>query len=183
MVRFDRPCVRVDGAVNYFRQHLRVGDYLSEEGQAEMVWFGQGAAELGLVGGCQLDALARLCAGQHPVSGKKLGVRDKGANRRVCYFGQISAPKDVSIALLVGGDRRIEAWWKEAVLDTLQEIEAVTATRVRRGGANADRVTGNMVAAVVTHDTSRALDPQLHTHVCILNVTFDPEESRWKGVC
>ncbi len=182
MVRFDRPCVRVDGAVNYFRQHLRVGDYLSEEGQAEMVWFGQGAAELGLVGGCQLDALARLCAGQHPVSGKKLGVRDKGANRRVCYFGQISAPKDVSIALLVGGDRRIEAWWKEAVLDTLQEIEAVTATRVRRGGANADRVTGNMVAAVVTHDTSRALDPQLHTHVCILNVTFDPEESRWKGV-
>lgn len=182
MVRFDKPCIRVDGAVNYFRQHLRVGDYLTEEGQAEMIWFGQGASRLGLEGGCQLEALARLCAGQHPATGEKLSVRDKGANRRVCFFGQISAPKDVSIALLVGGDRRIEAWWQEAVRETLQEIEAVTATRVRRGGINADRTTGNMVAAVVTHDTSRALDPQLHTHVCILNATFDPVEKRWKGV-
>ncbi len=182
MVRFDKPCVRVDAAVNYFRQHLRVGDYLSEEGQAEMTWFGQGASRLGLEGGCQLETLARLCAGQHPTTGEKLSVRDKGANRRICYFGQISAPKDVSIALLVGGDRRIEAWWQEAVRETLQEIEAATATRVRRGGVSTDRTTGNMVAAVVTHDTSRALDPQLHTHMCILNVTFDPVENRWKGV-
>ncbi len=182
MVRFDKPCIRVDGAVNYFRQHLRVGDYLSEEGQAEMTWFGQGAARLGLEGGCQLEALARLCAGQHPTTGAKLGARDKGGSRRVCFFGQISAPKDVSIALLVGGDQRIAGWWQEAVRETLQEIEAATATRVRRNGVNADRTTGNMVAAVVTHDTSRALDPQLHTHVCVLNVTFDPVENRWKGV-
>lgn len=182
MVRFDKPCIRVDAAVSYFRQHLRVGDYLTEEGQAEMVWFGQGASRLALDGACQLKALERLCAGQHPATGEKLGVRDKGAKRRVCYFGQISAPKDVSIALLVGGDRRIETWWQEAVQETLLEVEAVTATRVRRGGVNADRVTGNMVAAVVTHDSSRALDPQLHTHMCILNVTFDPSEQRWKGV-
>ncbi|MEZ5415454.1 MAG: AAA family ATPase [Opitutaceae bacterium] len=39
-----------------------------------------------------------------------------------------------------------------------------------------------MVAAIVTHDASRSLDPQLHTHVCVMNVTFDPVESRWKGV-
>jgi len=39
-----------------------------------------------------------------------------------------------------------------------------------------------MVAAVVTHDTSRALDPQLHTHVCVMNVTFDAVENRWKAL-
>ena len=39
-----------------------------------------------------------------------------------------------------------------------------------------------MVAAVVTHDTSRALDPQLHTHLCIMNVTYDAIEKRWKGI-
>ncbi len=39
-----------------------------------------------------------------------------------------------------------------------------------------------MVAAVVTHDTSRALDPQIHSHVCIMNVTHDPIENRWKAV-
>ena len=182
MVRFDRPCVKAEGAVDYFRQHLRVGDYLSEGGQAEMTWFGQAAERLGLQGTCRLEDLARLCTGQHPVSGERLGPRDKGAARRACFFGQISAPKDVSIAFLVGGDRRIEQWWKEAVTETLREIEDATSTRVRRSGANTDRATGNMAAAVVTHDASRALDPQLHTHVCVMNVTFDPVENRWKSV-
>lgn len=182
MVRFDKPCRQTRAAVNYFRQHLRVGDYLSEDGQAEMHWFGIGAKRLGLEGPCDLAALERLCAGQHPATGTKLGVRDKGSARRVCYFAQISAPKDVSIALLVGGDRRIEAWWREAVSETLHEIEAVTATRVRRADAQTDRVTGNLVGAVVTHDTSRALDPQLHTHLCAINITFDAVEARWKSV-
>jgi len=182
MVRFDKPCRRASAAVNYFRDHLRVGDYLSEKGRVDMTWFGEGAARLNLQGHCELTALERLCVGQHPATGLRLGVRDKGVNRRVCFFGQISAPKDVSIALHVGGDERINTWWREAVQETLHEIEGVTATRVRRGGANEDRTTSSMVAAVVTHDTSRALDPQLHTHVCVLNLTFDPVEQRWKGV-
>lgn len=168
--------------MEYFREHLKVGDYLVEEGKSEMTWVGQGAEKLGLVGACDLEEFSRLCQGQHPKTGDKLGVRDKGTQRRLCYFGQISAPKDVSIAYLVGGDKRIGGWWEEAVRDALREIEAVTATRVRRGGAEGDRVTGNMVASVVTHETSRALDPQLHTHVCIMNLTFDPVERRWKGV-
>lgn len=181
MVRFDKPCHALRGAVEYFREHLRVGDYLTEEGRAEMSWHGQGAALLGLHGPCDLETFRHLCEGQHPWSGEKLGVRQKG-NRRLCYFGQISAPKDVSIAYLVGGDQRIAGWWDEAVRETLREIEATVATRVRVQAANADRVTGNMIAAVVTHDASRALDPQLHSHVCIMNLTFDAMEKRWKGV-
>lgn len=182
VVRFDKPCLNLAGAVEYFREHLKVGDYLTQEGRSEMTWFGAGAEKLGLAGACDLEAFSRLCEGKHPATGEKLGVRDKGAQRRLCYFGQISAPKDVSIAYLVGGDNRIAGWWDEAVRDALREIEAVTATRVRRKGADEDRVTGNMVAAVVTHDSSRALDPQLHTHVCIMNVTLDAVEQRWKGV-
>jgi conjugative relaxase-like TrwC/TraI family protein len=73
------------------------------------------------------------------VSGGGSFVRDpvaaqEVAERRICFFAQISAPKDVSIACLVGGDRRIASWWKEAVAETLREIEAVAATRVRKGG-------------------------------------------------
>ncbi|MFA5262964.1 MAG: MobF family relaxase [Opitutaceae bacterium] len=169
------------GAVEYFREHLRVGDYLTEEGRAEMTWSGRGAERLGLAGGCDLEAFRRLCEGQHPVTGQKLGVRHK-AGRRLCYFGQISAPKDVSIAYLVGGDRRIAGWWDEAVRETLKEIEATVGTRVRRDDANEDRTTGNMIAAIVTHEASRALDPQLHTHLCVMNLTFDEAEGRWKSV-
>jgi conjugative relaxase-like TrwC/TraI family protein len=159
-----------------------VGDYLTVEGQARMVWSGQGAARLGLSGTCQLKDFEALCAGNDPATGEKLMVRNKGGRRRVCFFAQLSAPKDVSVAYLVAGDTRIAGWWEEAVQETVREIEAVTATRVRRDGGNSDRTTGSLVAAVVTHDANRALDPQLHTHLCIMNLTCDPAEKRWKGV-
>ena len=156
-------------------------DYLTEGDRVEMTWAGKGAERLELEGVVEQEQFIRLCKGKHPVSNEKLMVRDNGANRRVCYFGQVSAPKDVSIACLVGGDQRIGDWWKESVKETLREIEGVTATRVHECNKVTDRPS-EMVAAVVTHDTSRALDPQLHTHVCIMNVTYDPVEKRWKAV-
>ncbi len=33
-----------------------------------------------------------------------------------------------------------------------------------------------------THETSRALDPHLHTHCILFNATFDPVEARWKAL-
>jgi conjugative relaxase-like TrwC/TraI family protein len=182
MVRFDKPCVLVTRAVEYYREHMVVGDYLTQEGQAEMTWVGAGAERLGLAGRCRLEDFERVAAGRHPATGEKLMVQDKGAQRRVCFFGQISPPKDVSVLHLVGGDQRIGQWWQEAIRETLHEMEALTATRVRRAGQNADRRTGSMVAAVVTHDANRALDPQLHTHVCAMNLTYDEAEARWKSV-
>lgn len=182
MVRFDKPCLRVKGAVEYFREHMGIGDYLAQDGQAELTWYGRGAARLELEGRCKADEFENLCHRRHPRTGEKLTVRDRGAAGRVCYFGQISPPKDVSLACLVSGDERIRGWWDEAVRETLQEVEALTATRIRRGNAGQDRTTGNMVAAIVTHEASRALDPQLHTHLAILNVSFDEAEQRWKSV-
>ena len=41
----------------------------------------------------------------------------------------------------------------------MREIEAFATTRIRIGGENGDRFTGNVAAALLTHDTSRALDP------------------------
>ncbi|MGH7940552.1 MAG: MobF family relaxase, partial [Limisphaerales bacterium] len=55
-------------------------------------------------------------------------------------------------------------------------------TRVRVGKADCDRSTGNVVAATFTHDTSRALDPHLHTHCIVFNATFDAVENRWKAL-
>ncbi|MEZ5415453.1 MAG: relaxase domain-containing protein [Opitutaceae bacterium] len=135
MVRFDKPCVLVRGAVEYFREHMKVGDYLTQEGRVDMVWVGRGAARLGLSGVCQIEEFERLCRGLHPETGDRLMVRNKGSSRRVCYFGQVSPPKDVSLLYLVGGDQRIAQWWDAAVRETLAEIEAATATRVRAGSS------------------------------------------------
>ncbi|HCP5759017.1 TPA: conjugative relaxase, partial [Escherichia coli] len=40
--------------------------------------------------------------------------------------------------------------------------------------------TGNMVAALYNHDTSRDLDPQLHTHALVFNATFADE--KWRSL-
>ena len=71
---------------------------------------------------------------------------------------------------------------RNAVRSALREFEAFATTRVRVGGGNLDRSTGNVVTALFTHDTSRALDPHLHTHCIVFNATFDPVEQRWKAL-
>ena len=38
------------------------------------------------------------------------------------------------------------------------------------------------MAAAFVHDSSRALDPQLHTHFTVFNATFDKEERCWKAL-
>ena len=53
---------------------------------------------------------------------------------------------------------------ERAASEALQELEAHAGVRVRKGGANENRTTGNLVLAVYHHDTSRELDPQIHTH-------------------
>ena len=162
MVRFDKPCKQVGAAVKYFRAHMAKKDYLSQGGQVELTWVGEGAKQLGLSGHVRETEFARLCEGKHPVTGARLAARENGPVKRVCYFGQISPPKDVSIAYLVGGDERIAGWWKEAVNDTVKEIEAVTAVRIRKGGVeDQDRYTNKMVAAITA---TLERKPKAQTH-------------------
>jgi hypothetical protein len=73
-------------------------------------------------------------------------------------------------------DERIFKAHDRAVRVALKNFEDFAATRVRIGGARSERLTGNFAAALFTHDTSRALDPHLHTHCIVFNATL----TRWK---
>ena len=64
----------------------------------------------------------------------------------------------------------------------MQEAERFAGARVRLDGANNDRQTGNLVVAAYTHDSSRQLDPQLHTHAVAANLSYDGVEGRWKAL-
>ena len=88
----------------------------------------------------------------------------------------------MSIAALVAQDSRIVEAHEQAVMVALNQLQAFASTRVRKNGQCTDRTTGNIVAAVFRHDTSRALDPHLHTHCIVFNATFDPVEGRWKAL-
>jgi conjugative relaxase-like TrwC/TraI family protein len=178
-------------AQEYFEEHLCVGDYYDEEQRVTGEWAGLGAVRLGLSGKVRADAFLRLCENQHPATGEKLTQRlnttrvnghENAANRRVFYDFTFSPPKSVSLAAFLGNDDRIFQSHKRAVQTALKEFEAFAATRIRIGGARNERLTGNFVATLFQHDTSRALDPHLHTHCIVFNATFDPVENRWKAL-
>jgi conjugative relaxase-like TrwC/TraI family protein len=183
-------------AKKYFKEHLAVGDYYAEGQTVPGQWLGQGAADLGLSGVTTTEQFVRLCDNRHPQTGERLTLRQKttrmekdlngqeheAANRRVFYDFTFSPPKSVSIAALVGDDTRIIEAHEQAVMVAMKQLQTFAATRVRKEGQCTDRPTGNLVAALFRHDTSRALDPHLHTHGIVFNATFDPVEKRWKAL-
>ncbi len=178
-------------AKEYFEEHLCVGDYYTEGQRVTGEWFGLGGERLGLSGKVMADEFIRLCENQHPATGEILTQRfnttrvedgEKAANRRIFYDFTFSPPKSVSLVALAGEDGRIVEAHNRAVRSALREFESFASTRVRAGGRNVDRQTGNLAAALFTHDTSRALDPHLHTHCIVFNATFDAAENRWKAL-
>ncbi len=95
------------------------------------------------------------------------------------------APKAVSVLCEISRDERILDAFKESYRETLADAEVEMKTRVRKGGRDEDRVTGNMVGAEFIHFTARpvkgVLTPHLHAHCVVYNVTWDSEEGRWKA--
>ena len=183
-------------AESYFREHLRVGDYYMEGRSVSGQWIGEGARQLGLSGVTNEPEFVNLCRNLHPQSGEQLTPRlnskrtsmDKdgnvheSANRRVFYDFTLSPPKSVSIAALVGNDKRIIGAHDEAAQAAMRQLQTYAATRVRTQGQYSQRTTGNVVGAVFRHDTSRALDPHLHSHCILFNATWDATEGRWKAL-
>ena len=53
---------------------------------------------------------------------------------------------------------------------------------MRKGGLDENRITGNMVIARYDHDTSRELDPMLHSHLVAANLTWDHVEGKWNAL-
>ncbi len=183
-------------AREYFEEHLCAGDYYSEGQRIRGQWFGKGAEALGLRGDVGRDEFLALCENHHPQTGESLTQRRKNlrrevdengdernsANRRVFNDFTLSPAKSVSIAALAGGDEQIIEAHCRAVSVAMGELEQFASTRVRRGGSHSDRETGNVAGAMFHHDTSRALDPHLHSHCILFNATHDAVEGRWKAL-
>ena len=148
-------------------------------------WAGRGAEELGLKGPVDPDTFKAVLEGKVPDgSGTELGKRGKDGEilHRPGRDLTFSAPKSVSIAALIGGDKRIVETHDRAVAASLDWVERNAAeTRMK------DPATGQMVraggqkivAATFRHDTSRNLDPQLHTHSVVANMV-QGEDGKWR---
>ena len=161
--------------------YYEADDYYAEGGFAPSEWFGEGAEALGLSGEVDRVEFAELLEGR--VAGQQLGTtRDGRIEHRPGWDITFSAPKSVSILAEVAGDKRLIAAHAAAVKAALGHVEQhMAATRVREGGEVRREETGNLAIATFRHATSRAQDPQLHTHAVILNATQD-KDSNWRSL-
>jgi conjugative relaxase-like TrwC/TraI family protein len=171
-------------AEKYFEEHLTQNDYYAAGEIRPGQWIGIGTERLGLKEDVTRGQFCALCENLNPQTGERLTQRNqKVGQRRVFYDFTCSAPKSVSVLAVTLDDRRLIEAHEAAAKIAFRELETFAATRIRkRGVENRDRATGNLVAAAFVHDSSRALDPQLHTHFTVFNATFDKEECCWKAL-
>ncbi len=163
--------------------YYEADDYYADGGISPSEWQGEGAKALGLSGEVNRETFRAILDGAL-THGQQLGTMREGKlQHRPGWDITMSAPKSVSIMAEVAGDRRLVAAHANAVKAALAYIERHTAaTRIRAdGGVEHRQTTDNLVIASFRHDTSRAQDPQLHTHNVIMNMTRDAE-GNWRSL-
>jgi conjugative relaxase-like TrwC/TraI family protein len=172
------------GKADYYLKSVAQGieDYYTGAGEAPGWWTGSAADEMEVFGQVEGELLHRALAGQHPKTGGQLA--HAGAIRVPGYDLTFSAPKSVSLLFGLGGAdvaREVREAHDAAVQAALGYMERQCAVG-RRGRGGTLSVMGNgFLAAAFRHRTSRAGDPQLHTHVLVSNMTRGPD-GRWTAL-
>ncbi|MCJ2184808.1 relaxase domain-containing protein [Novosphingobium sp. 1949] len=161
--------------------YYEADDYYAEGGLSPSEWQGKGAEALGLSGEVDRESFRDLLDGK--IGEQQLGTfREGQVEHRPGWDVTLSAPKSVSFMAEVAGDRRLIEVHGEAVRTAMAHVEKhMAATRVRDGSTVTREATGNLVIASFQHGTSRAQDPQLHTHNVIMNATR-AEDGAWRSL-
>ena len=149
-------------------------DYYSNGGDPLGLWQGLGCASLGLGGAVQTAEFRAVLQGLHPHANQPLTGSGSGATaHRAGWDCTFSAPKSVSVLWGLSDESTrlsIEKAHESAITAALGYLETHAAfTRRGHGGTEQEAVTG-LVSATFKHFTSRAGDPQLHTHCIVMNL-------------
>lgn len=169
---------QAEGSGSYYVDEL--GTYYLDGTDGVRRWLGRGAEALGLDGRVDHEQFLRLCEGDHPVTGAPLGRRHRERDVRL-YDLTFSAPKSVSVLMAVAGPdvaREVLDAHDAAVTAVQRWVEGRATTRYRWQGEICYVDVAGIVAMAVQEHTSRALDPQLHTHLVIPNRVL-AADGRW----
>ncbi len=144
-------------------------------------WHGHGAERLGLSGEVVDAQFLRIMAGHSP-TGTAFHLGRPYTDESVRGFDiTASAPKSVSTLFALGDHRtraEVLAAHDTAVAAMIDWVESHAHTRYRIDGHVCVVDTDGIMATAFRQHTSRALDPQLHTHVVIANRVASPD-GRW----
>ncbi len=175
------PLKSADAAASYYE----VEDYYAKDSPEAALathWYGKGAALLGLEGYVDKDVFKELLEGKL-TNGVQLGkVRDGEIDHRPGYDLTFSAPKSVSLLSEIGNDKRLYDAHNKAVNEALDYIEKnASQTRTTVNNVTSFEKSDNLLIAKFRHDTSRDLDPQLHTHAVIVNA-IKRMDDEWRSL-
>jgi conjugative relaxase-like TrwC/TraI family protein len=154
-----------------------VDDYYTSD-KSPSTWWGEASVSLGLQGKVDPEVFASLLDGVLP---NGMQLHNAAAGRRGGTDATFSAPKSVSLQMLVGEDTRLLAAHQRAVDRALQYAESLASCRVTEHGQTRTMRTGNLVVARFEHDLSRSADPQVHTHCVLINATCR-HDGEWRAL-
>jgi conjugative relaxase-like TrwC/TraI family protein len=163
--------MRGSGKGNYYLELSRE-DYYLEGGEPLGKWRGQGAEAFGLSGVVTKEDLRSLLKGYSPENKKALVKNAGDKHRQSGWDLTFSAPKSVSAAWSQAPPEirlKIQEAQEQAVTAALAYLEK-KAGFSRRGQGGTEIEPGQLTFAVFEHGTSRAQEPQIHTHCVLLNV-------------
>ena len=156
------------------------GRYYLDGGEPPGRWLGRGTEALGLAGEVDDDDFLSLMDGRDPATGELLGTSHH--ERTVRGFDvTCSAPKSVSVLFAIGDDRvrnEVLEAHDAAVAAAFGWVEDHAHCRYRVDGEVWTVDARGLVAAAFRQHTSRAHDPQVHTHLVIPNRVMAPD-GRW----
>ncbi len=155
---------------------LATEDYYLSGGEPPGIWIGEGAQRLGLTASgapVERESFLRLFEGFDPSgNGKGLVQNAGGARRQPGWDLTLSAPKSVSTLWACADPemrQAIQAAHFAAACEACQFLQDEHAW-TRRGKNGTEWERASLVVATFEHGTSRAQDPQLHTHMLVLNL-------------
>lgn len=171
--------VRGGRLADYYMDSL--DDYYAKDGNA-FSWQGKGADTLNLSGNVEEETFKDLLRGRLPDGTLLRTSQREDSKSRVGIDLTFAPPKSVSIQALIGRDHRIVEAHDRAVAATLEQIEKVAAqTRKKIDGKTHVENTANLIVAKFRHETNREMEPQLHTHAIVMNLT-QREDGAWRAL-
>jgi len=160
-----------------------VEDYYLGAGEAPGRWTGRGAALLGLSGVVRADQLRAVLDGRHPTDNTSL-ITVRRKDRLAGFDLTFSAPKGVSLLFALGTPEvslAVRRAHDAAVGQALGYLEREAGEVLRGHNCTVRLAGGGFVAAAFRHRSSRAGDPQLHTHVLTANMA-QGSDGRWSAL-
>ena len=153
-----------------YRETYNRDEYYVQDGGGR--WWTQGVAIVRHGAPVVLESFRDLCAGVNPATGQPL-VRGSGAGHRAGWDLTLTAPKTVSLLWAASDPEaraQLEAIHAAAVEEALGFLcaEELVQVRLGAGGHRREAPAGVMVGRF-DHYTSRAGDPNCHTHCVVIN--------------